>query len=193
MTKTIKLEKFLITVGFALLAFALASVAMAATYQYVDVNGNLLTIVADNPTEAINNAPNRAPSSGVVLVSSASLSSGTVLGVSTLTATVTSGTELYAYVDVSGNVRTVVASSAAEALVIAPNRAPNSGVVLVGQASVSSGSVLGATTVVSSGANLYMYVDISGNVRTVMANSAAEAFAKAVNIAPNSGVALVNA
>jgi hypothetical protein len=65
--------------------------------------------------------------------------------------------------------------------------------MLVGSGTVSSGNVLGATTVVSSsGANLYMYVTVSGSLATIRANSPAEALANAVNIASNSGVVLVN-
>lgn len=44
--------------------------AFAATYAYVDTNGEVKMVIASNPTIAIDTAPNRAVHSGVILLSS---------------------------------------------------------------------------------------------------------------------------
>lgn len=115
-------------VGFAILTVMIASVAFAQiayaanTYQYVDINGNLASVIASNSSEALATAVNRAPESGVMLVSSNSAPS--VLGAST-------GGQTYMYVDINGAVQTVEANSSQDALNKAPNRAPESGVALI--------------------------------------------------------------
>jgi len=103
-----------------------SSVASAATYLYANTSGNLQSIEANNPTEAMAIAPNIAVHSGVMLVSSTPLSIGGIDGV-VLSAT----SNIYLYVDTSGNLRTVVANNSTEAMAIAPNIAVHSGVMLV--------------------------------------------------------------
>jgi hypothetical protein len=93
----------------------------------------------------------------------------------------------YSYVDIYGNNRTVVAANATEALTIAPQIAPHSGVQLeMGsvQSGFGSGSVLGASS------DEYHYVDMTGTVRTVTATNAVDAFNLATDIALHSGVAV---
>jgi len=97
----------------------------------------------------------------------------------------------YQYVDVSGQVRDVTAASADQAFALAVNIAPNSGVALdTGTVSQGQqvGSVMGATAVTVTQSNLYQYVSVSGQVKTVAALTPAQALALATDIAPHSGV-----
>jgi len=91
----------------------------------------------------------------------------------------------YDFVDSSGNLRSVTANSSSEALLIAPNIGLHSGVVLHN----GSNPVVVYTGSVSSGQ--YLYVNSSGIAVAVNANSVAEAFARAINISPHSGVMLI--
>lgn len=99
----------------------------------------------------------------------------------------------YHYVDTSGTVRTIEAANSTDAMAMATNRDPQSGVALDMGVLESGDSVNGTgtntVTVTTTGSgNSYHYVDTSGIVRTVVAASAAAALAAAVNIAPHSGV-----
>ena len=85
----------------------------AAVYEYVNTQGNLQTVVASSPEEAMEVSTNIAANSGVMLLNSGG----------------GSGTAIYKYVNSQGYVQTITANSAAEAL-NAPNIAPNSGVIL---------------------------------------------------------------
>jgi len=86
----------------------------------------------------------------------------------------------YAYVNTSGSLSYVAASSPDEAFLRATNRNPNSGVMLV------SGTISTPTQVVPLSG--YVYVNTAGKVVQISATSATEAFAKANDIAPHSGV-----
>src|SRR3989344_833484 len=98
----------------------------------------------------------------------------------------------YAYVSQSGQVNTVVADTSASAIMNAPNISIHSGVMLV-SASGGTGAVLGAnTTTTTYGTKTYAYVNQSGVVITISADSSAMAFANAVNIDENSGIMLLN-
>ncbi len=91
----------------------------------------------------------------------------------------------YLYINTAGNIQTVEAISASQALAIAPNISAHSGVMLYS----------GLPTVITS-VNVnqtfpyvtYQYVNTMGQVQTVIASSSAEAFSLATNIDPNSGV-----
>jgi|GEM_PF-1264278 len=55
----------------AMVGIAPAS-AYAATYQYISVSGDVMTITAADATTAITVAPNIAPTSGVMLITESS-------------------------------------------------------------------------------------------------------------------------
>lgn len=94
----------------------------AQTYGYITTNGNLRVVVADNPTEAITTAYNRAPDSGVMTLSESEAIPITPVDVTT---------ETYAYVTTEGELALQVAETPTEAINMAPDRADNSGVMLV--------------------------------------------------------------
>lgn len=94
----------------------------------------------------------------------------------------------YQYVNTSGQIAIVSANSVDEALRTAYLRLPNSGVML---SSSTDNIVTGAQTVSGSGINIYKYINTSGQIAIVMANSVSDAFKKASNISPHSGVMLV--
>lgn len=91
----------------------------------------------------------------------------------------------YAYINTSGNMTYTQANSSADALATAPNLAVHSGVMLV---------TVGGTTVEGNIAQQsgYLYINASGIVTFVSADSSAEAFADSLNIATHSGVMLIS-
>lgn len=93
----------------------------------------------------------------------------------------------YGYVNVDGAVQTESAPNATEALAIAPNIAPSSGVVV---ASADPAAVypvaVDPTAIVPLGT--YQYVDTSGSIQTENAPSAPAAIILPDNRAPASGV-----
>lgn len=93
----------------------------------------------------------------------------------------------YLYVGTDGDLHSMEASSATEALATAPNLAVNSGVQLVD----SDTKVTPTKPVVSLTSSFYQYINTSGNLQSVSATSASVAMATATNIAMNSGVILV--
>lgn len=95
----------------------------------------------------------------------------------------------YAYVNQSGQVNTVVADTGASAILNAPDISLHSGVMLM---SNSTGAVLGANTSTIYGATTYAYVNQTGTVVTISADSSAIAFANAFGIDENSGVMLLS-
>jgi len=95
----------------------------------------------------------------------------------------------YAYVNQAGQVNTVIADTAANAIAIAPGISANSGVMLIAN---STGAVLGVNSSAVYGVLTYAYVNQAGTVMTVSANSPALAFANAIGIDENSGVVLLN-
>lgn len=102
-----------------------SSIAFAQSFYYVNTTGTLRSVEADTPTLAIATAPNIAYNSGVIvadeyrdLVDEESFGTG-------------GGEQTYAYIDRDGDVRTVRANSPSEALAVAQDIAPHSGVKLV--------------------------------------------------------------
>ena len=134
----IRTTKLLLTAGLAVfvgLIFSVTSFA-ATTYMYVDVNGDLRTIEADSAAEAIAEAPARDPNSGVILASEMTGSvaigggNGTVVSGDAGNDVAAPGETGFVYVDTQGNLRTVYARTAAEAIIEAEGRDPNSGVIV---------------------------------------------------------------
>ncbi len=75
MTKTISVNigaRFLVATALALATFALPSMAFAATYAYVNSTGEVRTVTANTPTEALSTAPGISTHSGVLLLSNPS-------------------------------------------------------------------------------------------------------------------------
>ncbi len=109
--------------------FLLPAVSFASSYLYVDANGTLKEVVAVNSTDAINMMLARGDSmvdSGVKLnmpFDNMSVGGGTI------------GGGVYWYVDNQGMVRSVMANSANEALMMATDKVYNSGVLYMGKAS----------------------------------------------------------
>ncbi|MEI8062166.1 MAG: hypothetical protein WCG97_02605 [bacterium] len=91
----------------------------------------------------------------------------------------------FAYVDVNGNLGSVDAANANQALTVS-NIAYNSGVVLLGGSVTMSGLISSPQSSVGT----YQYVDVSGKISAVQANSPEQALTVS-NIASNSGVVLV--
>lgn len=92
----------------------------------------------------------------------------------------------YEYIDSSGNTKTTTANTGSEALLNAPNLAVNSGVILVDQNNNTT------YTYQSSNATQYGYVNSSGVITSITANTATQALANAINISAHSGVILLN-
>lgn len=114
----------LLSVAALLGVSAFVGVALAdEVYTYVDVNGNLQTEVADGPFEAIADAEDIAPHSGVILTSELG-DDDVMLG---------NGQEVYGYVDIYGNLQTELASTPQEALLEADNKMPHTGVILMSE------------------------------------------------------------
>lgn len=102
-------------------AFAIVPAStFAATYAYVDTNANVSTVTANSAAEALT-VSNLAPTSGVMLLTGNSLIMSGFVPVSA---------ETYKYVNIYGNVATVTANSAEQALLVS-DLAPTSGVMLV--------------------------------------------------------------
>jgi len=116
---------------FALVAtLVLPAVSLAATYHYVDTSGTVRSVEATSATDAMNNAVNMAPHSGVALDQGVLDSGDKVTGGGTMsTGNSTPVANQYHYVDVTGTVRNITASSPAQALALAVNKDPHSGVI----------------------------------------------------------------
>ena len=99
------------------------------------------------------------------------------------------GASTYEYVNTSGNISTVIADSASVALTTANNLAVHSGVIKTSRTDQKlnqpSNYDQGQTT-------SYAYVNTSGEVIEVNANTSAQAFTNSDNIALHSGVMLIN-
>ncbi len=92
------------------------------TYMYVNTSGNVMTEVATNPAEALREAENIAPHSGVILIDN---------NPSVAAVAVDNQDEMYGYVDINGNLQTEVAETPREAINEAERIAPHSGVILI--------------------------------------------------------------
>jgi hypothetical protein len=112
------------TLLIAALALSLPTAAFAATYDYVNTSGQVQKIDASSPDQAMVLATNIDPHSGVML------DTGFVTPVPVVIVT-TTGMHMYRYVDTNGNLGTVQASSPEQAMMIAPNISPNSGVMQI--------------------------------------------------------------
>ena len=110
----------------ALLLLPLAT--FAATYDYIDANGIVQSVQATSAADAMAKAINIDSHSGVKLDAGLLDVGDTVGGVGG--AGDTSGTQLYHYIDRNGVVQDVRAHSASEAMSLAVNMDPHSGVKL---------------------------------------------------------------
>lgn len=90
----------------------------------------------------------------------------------------------YKFVDTSGNLQSVEANSATEALATAHPLALHSGVWLVEK--TDSNTVIPTQT--NGSGNYYLFVNTSGNLQGVWAPNASVALATAHPLAPHSGV-----
>lgn len=89
----------------------------------------------------------------------------------------------YHYISMEGEVKTIEAASATQALTIAhQNGAAQDSGVKVDLGVLDEGEDTG---------NVYMYVDASGNTKSVTAANVAAAFVLATDIAPDSGVVVI--
>lgn len=86
------------------LVFTISGAAYAATYQYVDTQGTLKTVVAVNESEALMKIPDLGPNSGVILMSNDTKIEGSIVVGSVVIATSTTQAE--------GNVETTVIAPA---------------------------------------------------------------------------------
>lgn len=111
-------------VGLSAIPFSPAYADEEETYLYVNQSGELKIEVADNPGEAILEAENRAPHSGVMLYSTTYVESQTHLD---------DEEKVYGYIDVNGVFRTEVAESAHEAILEAEAISEHSGVIIVSE------------------------------------------------------------
>lgn len=135
--KTNTMTKIVLTVipVFAMALFAQA--VLASTYYYVDMDGEVRTTTADNAIEARMTADDIDPNSGVLLAPAAS--NNPLVDIDTNedveVDTTTYDVGVYYYVDMNGEVRTVVADTAVEARMTADDIDPNSGVLAAPAAS----------------------------------------------------------
>lgn len=93
----------------------LPAAATAATFNYVDSMGMVRSIEADSSMQAIANAPNIHPRSGVA-IDRGLVDVGDDVAVGGSGDASMSGSNRYHYVTVNGEVRTVTANSAMEVL-----------------------------------------------------------------------------
>lgn len=110
----------------ALLLLPLAS--FAATYDYIDANGIVQSVQAGSANEAMARATNMDLHSGVKLDAGALDVGDNVFGVGG--SGDASGTHLYHYIDRNGIVQDVRARNEVEAMGLAVNMDPHSGVKL---------------------------------------------------------------
>ncbi len=145
------MKNFILSAALAAVVIVPA-VSLAAQYHYVDTTGTVRTITADNATQAFALAVNIAPHSGVAVDTgvldsgdsvngSGSMNTTTVVVVPNMTHAPVPN--LYHYIDITGTVRNVTASSPAEAFALAVNIAPHSGVVVDAGTLANGDSVLG--------------------------------------------------
>jgi hypothetical protein len=83
---------------------AVSGASYAATYQYVDVNGSLKTVVANTQVEALRMVPDIHPNSGVIMIDGSAKIEGSLAVGEVVVATSTTKTE--------NNLQTTVVGSA---------------------------------------------------------------------------------
>lgn len=101
-----------------------SSQAFAATYMYIDANGEAKIETAQTASLAIDSALNRAPHSGVMVVNE-------VAAAVVVAENNDRDTEVYAYVDENGEVAIHSAETPREAINTAPDIKDNSGVMVI--------------------------------------------------------------
>lgn len=94
----------------------------------------------------------------------------------------------YQYIDTNGDLQSIQAANASQAMATAPNLAVHSGVVLG-----IIGGTGGSSEPVDNGfsGSYYQYIDTNGNLQSTDAASASSALLNTPDIAPHSGVILV--
>ncbi len=126
--RTVNISKYLFLVAMVLLPFS----TFAATYHYVTTSGETASVSAQSSEEALRIAPESAPNSGVVL-DQGFIEPGMNVPMVSMDDTVpmgTGGSNTFHYVTTSGITATVQANDPETALMIAPNRMPDSGVAI---------------------------------------------------------------
>lgn len=116
--------KNLYIMALAALLLAVPAVSSAATFHYVDVHGVVQNIEASSPSEALVLASLR----GNVLHSGVKLAQGQLQAGENVGS-------IYNYVDIYGNIKSVVAASADAAFLLATDIHPQSGLLIVGPVS----------------------------------------------------------
>ncbi len=119
---------FIPVVSFALIALfvSVTSVSAQQVYQYVTSSGMMQTVVAENPTQAIATAYNIGAHSGVMLLGG--------LGGADFTYYPNNNNYFYQFVNTSGTISSMYASSPTNALNTATNISEHSGVIYVNSA-----------------------------------------------------------
>lgn len=103
--------------------FGIVNFANAETYQFISTSGQLSSVNADNPQEAIDTASRLALHSGVILVDSNHVVNNLI--------TNGQGSYLYHFINTSGQLSAVRADNPQEAIRIASQLAMHSGVILI--------------------------------------------------------------
>jgi hypothetical protein len=112
-----------------------------------------------------------------------------MLGAAVLISPVVATAATYNYVDMTGMVESIEASSPMQAMTLATDIHPRSGVAL-DEDDMDAGTAIGGSGDTSGGtANTYHYVTVDGEVKTVSAPSAAQVLMMS-DIHPHSGVAV---
>ena len=187
-TKTLKTLTYttgflaMLSVGF----FGASAVLADTTYLYVNTTGEVKTVMADNADEALMNATDRDPNSGVML---ARQYENPVPN----TTTATNGDDdEYLYVDEDGNLAAEDADTPAEAINEADDIKYNSGVIDADQyEDLAEDGESADTTTTLVGMNTYAYVNMSDKIAYILASDWEAALTSANNIKYNSGVMLV--
>lgn len=124
----------ILTGSAGILALVLPIITFGATYHYVDVNGDVQQVEANSAAEALTKPTDIAANSGVaidrdIIQPGMSINDNTVNNTSVPTMS-TTGMTTYQYVDVNGNIKSVEAYTAAEALTKPNDIALHSGVMV---------------------------------------------------------------
>jgi hypothetical protein len=185
-TKTLKTLTY--TTGFlAMLSigfFGASAVLADTTYLYVTTSGEVKTVQADNADEAMMNATDRDPNSGVMAATQYEDP------VPTTTNTTASDEDEYLYVDEDGNIAAEDAATPMEAITEADDIMDNSGVIAADEyEDLADDATVAVTTF--AGGNTYAFVTMTDEIDYVSAMSWEAALTNAVNIKYNSGVMLV--
>jgi len=113
----------------AIAIFALPAASLANTYHFVDTSGDLQSINADSSNRALATAPELGVHSGVVLISEGGIGGAALPDDNT--STHSSSDNYYQFINTSGDIQGLWASSPSIALNTAYQLGIHSGVVLV--------------------------------------------------------------